>query len=148
VTTATLTYSAPTAIATALSTELDGLVSAAYSAASGVIDNSSTKYLYMALELTLASLTPGAANTGVSVFLLPAVNTAYPDGGGAVAPAAENFLCAFATLSTSAGAKVRTIGCVPIPPFAFKLVVLNGAGVNFAANTNTLKYKLYSEQSA
>lgn len=145
----TQTYSAPTSIATALSTELDGLVSATYSAASAAIDNRTLRHLYCALELKLASLTPGAGNTGISVFLLPSVDAAaYPDGGGAVAPAPENFLCAFGTLSTSAGAKVRTKVNIPIPPLLFKLVVLDGALVNLAANTNTLKIIMYSLQSA
>jgi len=147
-TTQTITYSTPTNIATALSTELNSLANGAYSAASAAIDNTSTKHLYMALQLRLASLTPGAANTGISVYLLPAVDTTYPDGGGAVVPGPENYLCCFAPLSTSAGAKARDMAGLPVPPFAFKLVLLNGAGVALATSGSTLAYKLYSEQAA
>lgn len=147
-TTLTVSYSTPTNIANALTTELDGLVSAAYSAASGAIDNRTTRHLYMGLQLHLASLTPGAANTGISVWLLPAVNgSIYPDGGASVAPPSENFLCCFASLSTAAGVKERAIAGLSVPPLLFKLVVLNGAGVNLAANGNTLTYNLYSEES-
>ena len=144
--TTTITYSAPTSIATALGAELNNLANGAYSAASGAIDNSTTKHLYMALELNLASLTPGAANTGITIYLIPSIDaTNYGDGGGAVAPGFETYLCCFAALSTSAGVKLRTIAGLPIPPFLFKLVLLNGSGVALAAAANTLEYRLYSE---
>lgn len=147
--TQTLTYSTPTSIATALGTELNNLANGAYSAASAAIDNSSTKHLYMALELNLASLTPGAANTGCSVYLIPSVDgTNYGDGGGAVVPGPETYLCCFAALSTGAGAKLRTMAGLPVPPLLFKLVLLNGSGVALAASGSTLEYRLYSEQSA
>jgi hypothetical protein len=147
-TTQTLTYSTPTAIATALGADLNNLANGAYSAVSGAIDNTTTKHLYMALQLRLASLTPGAANTGISVYLLPCTDTTYPDGGGAVVPGPETFLCCFAALSTGAGAKARDLAGLPVPPLAFKLVLLNGAGVALAASGSTLAYRLYSEQSA
>jgi hypothetical protein len=146
-TTQTLTWSAPTAAATILSTDLNALANAAYSAASAAIDNRTTRHLYMGLQLHLASLTPAAANTGISVYLLPAVDgSVYPDGSGAVAPPAETYLACF-TLSTSAGAKERAIAGLTIPPMLFKIVVLNGSGVALAATGNILSYVLYSEQS-
>lgn len=147
--TLTITYSTPTAAATALGTELNSLANAAYSAASAAIDNRTTKHLYMGLELALASLTPGASNTGCSVYLLPSVDgSTYPDGGGAVVPGPETYLCCFAALSTAAGAKLRTMAGIPIPPLLFKLVLLNDTGVALAASGSTLDYILYSEQSA
>ncbi len=147
-TTSTITYSTPTAIATALSSDLNSLANGAYSAASGAIDNTATKHLYMALQLRLASLTPGAANTGISVYLLPCTDTTYPDGGGAVVPGPETYLCCFAALSTAAGAKARDMAGLIVPPLAFKLVILNGSGVALAASGSTLAYRLYSEQAA
>lgn len=147
--TQTITYSTPTTIVTALSTELNSLANGAYSAASAAIDNRTTKHLYMALELALASLTPGAANTGCSVYLIPSVDgSTYGDGGGSVVPGPETYLCCFASLSTSAGAKLRTMAGIPIPPLLFKLVLLNGSGVALAASGSTLDYILYSEQAA
>jgi hypothetical protein len=144
--TQTLTYGTPTAIATILSTELNALANGAYSAASAAIDNRTTKHLYMGLELALASLTPGAANTGCSVYLIPSIDAStYPDGGGAVVPGPETYLCCFAALSTSAGAKLRGVTGLPIPPLLFKLVLLNGAGVALANTGSTLDYIMYSE---
>lgn len=147
--TVTLTYSAPTAVATILGTELDALGNGSYSAASGAIDNRTTRSLYMGLQLHLASLTPGASNTGISIYLLPSVDAVvYPDGGSAVVPPPECYLCCFAALSTSAGVKERAIAGLPVPPYLFKLVLLNGSGVALASTLNTLTYSLYSEQSA
>ena len=48
----------------------------------------------------------------------------------------------FRRAQTGAGAKARDMAGLPVPPLAFKLVLLNGAGVALAANTNTLKYRL------
>jgi hypothetical protein len=146
---ATITYSTPTNIATILGTELNALANGAYSAASAAIDNTTTKHLYMALELALASLTPGAANTGCSVYLIPSVDgSTYGDGGAAVVPGPETYLCCFAALSTGAGAKLRTLAGLPVPPLKFVLVLLNGSGVALANTGSTLDYRLYSESSA
>ena len=146
-TTYTIAYSIPTNIATALSTELNSLANGAYSAVSAAIDNTTLRHLYMALELNLASLTPTAGGY-IGVHLLPSVDAStYPDGGGAVAPSAGSLLCVM-DLSTSAGAKIRTRAGLVIPPYLFKLVLLNAAGAALAASANTLKYQMYSEQSA
>lgn len=144
-----LSWSTPTGIVTQLGTELNALANGAYTAASSAIDNRTTRYLYMGLELALASLTPATGNTGCSVYLLPSVDGAtYPDGGGAIVPAPENYMCCFAALSTSAGAKLRGVAGLPIPPLLFKLVGLNGAGVALGNTGNTLDYIMYSEASS
>ncbi len=143
----TLTWSTPTSVSTALSTELNALANGSYSAASTAIDNRTTMHLYMALQLRLASLTPGASNTGISVYLLPCVDTTFPDGGGAVVPGPETYLCCFAALLTGAGAKARDVVGLPVPPLQFKLVILNGAGVALANTGSTLAYVLYSEKA-
>jgi len=143
-----LSWSTPTAIVAQLATELNALANGAYTAASSAIDNTTLRHLYTALQLRLASLTPATGNTGISVYLLPCTDTTFPDGGGAVVPGPENYVCCFAALSTGAGAKARDLTGLPVPPFAFKLVALNGAGVSLAASGNTLAYRLYSEQSS
>lgn len=144
-TTLTITYSTPTNIANGLTTEFNNLANAAYTAASSAIDNRTTRHLYMGLQLHLASLTPAAGNTGISVYLLPSVDgSVYPDS---TVPPPESFLCCFAALSTSASVKERAIAGLPVPPLLFKLVALNGSGVQLAASANTLTYVLYSEES-
>lgn len=147
VTTQTQTYTAMTTIATALSTEMNALQNGAYTVVSGVLDPGGK--MYMGLKLRLASLTPGASNTGISLYRLPSIDgSTFPDGGGAVAPAPENFLCAFGTLSTSAGAKACDMEVFLPGPATFKLVLLNGAGVALANTGNTLEVRFYTPQSA
>ncbi|GAC1397708.1 MAG: hypothetical protein NVSMB60_08030 [Mycobacterium sp.] len=145
----TFKWVTPEALTTSLSTELNGLANGAYTAASATITNETGVtglYEFMALELVLSSLTP-TGTPSISVFLLPAVDTTpnFEDGGGAVAPANGTLLCVF-DLSTSVGAKRRTRWGLQIPPFDFKLVVLNSAGPALGATLNTLKFRRSYEQ--
>lgn len=143
----TLTHKwlAAEAITTALSTELDALGSAAYSNASGAIDNSVGLYPFLALELYLASLTP-VAGQDVAVYALYCLDgTNYEDGGGAVAPAAATLIAVF-DLSTSAGVKWRMRTGIAIDPFPFKLVAYNKGTTVFAATGNLLRYRRYYDQ--
>lgn len=138
-------WTAPTAIASALTTELNSLADGAYSAASSAIDNTSNRYTHMALEINLASLTP-ATSPYLAVYLLPSIDgTNYVDGGGATAPPAGT-LVAVVDLSTSAGVKLRGVTGIPVPPLLFKLVLLNEANVALGASGNTVEYRLYSEE--
>jgi hypothetical protein len=140
----TFQWTTPEAITSALTTELNSLANAAYSAASAAITNSSGLYEWMALELHLASLTP-TGSPYIQVFLLPVIDTVYEDGGGAVAPSNGTLICTW-DLSTSVGAKQRTKAGILIPPFDFKLALLNQAGPALGATLNTLKYRRYNEQ--
>lgn len=142
---ATIKWAVTEAIQSALTTELNSLANAAYSAVSAVIDNEADLYQFMALELVLASLTP-TGTPSCSVYLLPAVDdTNYPDGGGATAPPLGTLIAVF-DLSTSATAKRRTAVNIAIPPYKFKLLVLNSAGPALASSGNTLKYSRYNQQ--
>jgi hypothetical protein len=144
---ATFKWESAESIASALTTELNSLANGSYSNASSAIANATGLYEFMALELVLASLTPTGTPT-VSVFLLPTIDgTNYEDGGGATAPSPGTLIKAF-SLSTSASAKRRTAYGIVLPPFGFKLVVLNSAGPSFAASGNTLKYARYNSASS
>jgi hypothetical protein len=145
----TFKHTTPEAIQTALTTELNSLANGAYSNASGAIDNLTGLYTHMALELYLDSLTPVAGQT-IAVYLVPSIDgTNYEDGGGAVAPPAISYLCSF-DLRAAAAAQRRAQTDIPIPPFAFKLILGNLAitsGVALAAANNTLKYRRYYMQA-
>ena len=136
------------AITSALTTELNALANGAYSAASAAIDNSAGLYPFMALELYLGSLTPAAGQYCAAYILYCLDGTNYEDGGGAVAPAAATLAAVF-DLTVSAGVKWRMRVGIPIDPYPFKLVLVNGAvtsGVALAATTNLLRYSRYYDQ--
>lgn len=138
---------APIAAATALTTELNALANAAYSAASAVIDNTANLYQYMWSEVYLASLTPTTGGN-VSIFMVSSLDgTNYSDGGGAVAAPGCTFLYTF-DLSTSTGVKRRVSNFpIQVPPLKFSLILLNSSGVALPASGNTLSYRLGYEQA-
>lgn len=139
-------WDTPIAIASALTTELNSLANGSYTAASAAIDNETGLYEYMGAELALASLTP-TGTPSASLFLVESLDgTNYADGGGSVVPANESLIGTF-SLSTGVGAKRRILSKILIPPFPFKLIVLNNAGVALAASGNTLKVRRYNERS-
>lgn len=136
-------FTAPEAIATALTTELNSLANAGLSAASAAIDNEAGLYLYMELELVLASLTP----TGVpycSVYLVKQIDgTNYEDN----TVSATHQVVAVFPMSTAVAAKRIIVSNILIPPCPFKLIVQNNCGPALAASGNTLKYRRFYEQA-
>jgi hypothetical protein len=138
---AVIKWATPATSANALTTELNSLANAATSAASAAIDNATDKYLYMAVDVTLASLTPTAGGY-LAVYLLPAVDgTNYSD-------ITQSQLVATLALTTTASAKRVSLGNIPIPPFSFKLALENRSGVALGASGNVLATRRYNEEVA
>ena len=135
-------WTAPEAIATALSTELNALGNGSISAASSAIDNETGLYLYLSVELALASLTP----TGVpycNLYLIKSVDgTNFEDLSGSMG----HEVIAVFPMATGAAAKRIAIANILIPPLQFKLAVENQTGVSLAASGSTLKYRRHNEQ--
>lgn len=141
---ATTQWTAPEAIATALSTGLNSLSDGSASAASSAIDNETDLYLYIDLELVLASLTPAGSPT-VDVYLLATLDgTNYDDLSESNL---GTYLGSFA-FSTATAAKRCVLRNLVIPPLKFKLALINHAGAALAASGNTLKYRRHSEATA
>jgi hypothetical protein len=140
----TFKWVAPETIASALTTELNSLADSSFSAASTAIDNETDLYLYIDLEVVLASLSP-AAGAFVDVWLEASLDgTNYPDHGKALQTAT---LLTTLQLDTAASAAQRiTQRLIPIPPLKFKLSLRNKAGVALNASGNTLKYRRHNEQ--
>lgn len=139
---ATVSWAAPESIATALDTGLNSLASND-SQISAAIDNETDKYLYLNLELVLASLTPATVPYVALYALYSLDGTNYQDGSDTVIPQPNALLCVLA-LSTSTGAKRLVAANLPIAPLKFKLVLENQANVALAASGNTLKYRRHN----
>ena len=130
----------------ALTTQLDALASAAFSAASAAIDNTVGLYPWMDLEVNLASLTPGAGSPYIAVWLnLSLDGTNYekvPDASSGDKP--PNAI--FPLEASVAQASRVTISDIPIPPLKFKLCLRNVSGIALAATGNTLQYNRHYAQ--
>ena len=142
----TFKWTAPEAIATALSTELDALASAAFSALSAEIDNETGLYLYMNLELSLASFTPGAGSPYCAAYLVYCPDgTNYektPDGTSGDKPPDAIF-----PLEASVAQASRVVIVdIPIPPLKTKITLKNVSGAALAGTGNALKYRRHNEQ--
>ena len=136
-------WDSPEAIQTALSTELNSLADGSLSTASGAIDNLTDLYPFIELELFLASLTP-SGSPYCALYLLPQIDgTNYADASTSMAELLATF-----NLSTSAGTKRVLRSSIAIPPFSFKLALLNEANVALAASGNTVKYRRFGLNAA
>lgn len=139
----TFQWVAPEAVSCALYTELNGLASGAYSAASAAINNETGLYQYVDLELILGSLTPIAGGY-VQVDLEPSLDgTTYVNTGEC------NHMNQITVFGLDTGTACQSLERVnlPIPPLSFKFTVRNHAGVALAAGSlNALRYRRHNEQ--
>lgn len=138
------------ASATALTTELNSLANGSVSALSSEIDNSTNKYLFMDLELYLASLTPTTGGY-VSVYVVPSEDgTNYPSFDTGASPGDYNgnyFVTSFSTkAATAAQRMVRRE--ILVPPGKWKIAVQNSCGAALAASGNTLSWRPYNYAAA
>jgi hypothetical protein len=108
------------------------------------IDNSSGLDMYMDLELYMAA--QGSARSSgayVAAYLFPAVDgTNYPDTTNL-----SNYLIAVFALDAATTARREVKTMIPVPPGLFKIGLENRTGQDPAANSSTLKYRLYSVES-
>lgn len=138
----TTKWTAPEAIATALTTDLNSLANNTLSAASAAIDNESGLYLYMTVELALASLNP-TGTPYCNLYLVKQIDgTNYEDLNSSM----SHEVVAVFLMATGSAAKRCIVANLLIPPVPFKLAVENQTGVSFAASGSTLKYRRHYEQ--
>jgi hypothetical protein len=68
---------------TALSTELNSLANDTWSALSSEFDNSTNGYMFMDIEVDLASITPTGADAAIEIYVVPSVDdTQFPSTTG------------------------------------------------------------------
>jgi hypothetical protein len=143
--TGTMKWTAPEAIQSYLSTDLNSLTNNSFSASGAEIDNETDLYKYISLELVLDTQ-GGSRSAGavVEVWTETKIDgTNY--GARAVAELVTNFLRSF-PLDAATTARRLQITNIPIPPHKFKMYTRNATGQTFAASANTLKYRRHNDQ--
>lgn len=129
-----------------LTTELNGLASAAYSTLGTAYDNTSGLYLYGALLINLASLTPGTGGY-LQLFMTPALDgTNYDDVPSATNLSPHSALQPPLTIisGTATTKRVQLGGLAyglpgfPLPAALIKFALLNGAGIGLGGSGSTV----------
>ena len=136
-TTTTFNWAGWTNRGTVLTTELNSLATAAYSAVGTLIDNSINKDQWAALDVVLASLTP-TAGAYLSAFIVESLDgTTYQDPPVTSNNAGFGMFAGSESLTIVTGARRVKIGPFRIMPSKLKFVMANNAQVSFAASANT-----------
>ena len=141
---------------TALSTELNTDADKTWSELSGEYDNSTNGYLFMDVEVSLASAdftTPGGADMAYEIYVVPSVDgTNYPDTvntGVADTPQENNqYFVGSVTIHSVSAAFIGTLRGVEVPIGKWKLFVRNRSNRALAASGNTIKWRPWSYKSA
>lgn len=135
-------YSAPAAIQTLLTTELNSLASGS-AVLSGAIDNSAGTYKFINIEGLIAQQ-GGARTAGGYVAIQICVSVDGTNYCDATAPIPQKI--AQVGMDAAVTARYWTRANISIPPCKFKLNYLQVTGQAFASSGNTLKYSLHAEQ--
>lgn len=134
------------AITPYLTTELNSLANAAQ-VIGAAIDNAAGLNMYMDVEVYVA-VQGGARSAGayIAVYMVTSIDgTNYGYGDATDDPPASALVC---TLPIDAATTARYLTSKPflIPPSKVKLVIENNTGQAFKADSNTVGYRVYSEE--
>lgn len=128
-----------------LTTELNSLANGSASAASAAYDNSTTRYPWVDMILSLAVQgSARSAGATVSVFMTPRTDGTNYDTANATT--AE--LVAVFPLDAATTARVRTVRRISLPPENVKFFALNSTGQAFAASANAVSVRPYYDVSS
>lgn len=114
------------------------------------IDNSGNLAVFCDISISFGSLTSGAGAPYIGFFFYPLNQdgTTYGDnrfGSAAAGPPPYEYYVGNLTLPASTTlSPTGTVRGIILPPGKGKFVIHNGAGVAFAASTNTFKYRVYN----
>lgn len=131
---ATEKWTAGTSRGNVLTTELNALANAAYSAVGSVLDNSTNLDRFGIAELAATWATNPTDKAVLDLFAIPAVDaTNYADGGATVRPSNFLYLGSFQVRAVTTAQRIAT-GVFNLPPFKVKFVLLNSSGFALPAS--------------
>lgn len=144
-------WAAPGTPATVLSTELNSLASGT-TATSGLgteYNNTTGLYLYADCLLLLgADATAAAGYPFISLYLVPLSDaTTYPNPPASTGLIPENYRVGNFVAVPSTTFRRATLRGIVLPPFKFKMGLMNVLGAAFNATGNTVVIYPFNEQS-
>ena len=149
---ATITWSAPDAAESLMTTELNAVASSANAITGTAVSNDAAGELdlYATFELYLATQGGNrAAGARVDMYFLPEIDGSnYSFGGASLDPSPSSFAGTFQLDAGVTTARYTLLTMVPLPPHDFHIVLINETGQALAATGNTLKMSRYNMASA
>ena len=132
-----ITWSAaPTSRGTVLTTELNALANAGYSAAGSEYDNTTNLAEYAAAHIALASLNP-TAGAYIALFIVQELAATYEDAPSSTNPGWGRAIWADSVATGSAAKNIATCW-FRIPPGKMKFVLYNATNVQLGASGSTV----------
>lgn len=129
----------PTSRGNVLSTELNGLASAARSDAGTEVDNSANLDSYGCLEFNVDFTAAPASGSYVTIWLITAPDgTNYSDGSSTVDPG-DDALLLLIPIRASSAAQKKITDWFPLPGEKIKFIMENNANKSFPNSGNTLE---------
>lgn len=131
-------FSAMTAQAAALTTQLDSLADGAASAVGGAYDNGTDLNRFAVAELAVTFGTSPTANALIDLYMTPAPDgTNYSDGSADATPPAAEYVGSF-QVNASTSAQKLTTGRFELLPCKVKFFAVNRTGQAFPASGSTV----------
>lgn len=136
---------------TVLSTELDSLAVDTWSAVSSEVDNSTNNYMFMDIEVDLASITPTGTDAALEIYIVPSVDgTQYPstsNSGTAAEQENTQYFVGSVTLSLDAEVQIHMLRGIEVPTGKWKMFVRNKSNVQLATSGSTVKWRPWAYKS-
>lgn len=133
-------------------TELGALANATWSSLSAEQDPTLSGYMFMDIEVSLASLTPTGADAAIEIYVVPTLDgTNYPnftESGTADEQENAPYFVGSVPLSLDAEAQRQVLEGVRVPTGPFKIGVRNQSNDALASSGNTVKWRPWSYKSA
>lgn len=143
------TYNVPANEQTLMDTDLNALGINYINVGGTVLDNTTNRYFYSVVELTLSSVNLTAQpNPSVELYMVPSYDgTTYgdtgTDGSTTPLPPAQYLIAVLGVAKTTAVHTAVSVHLM-LDPLKYTPVVINKTGVALGATLNTLKIKTYT----
>lgn len=136
-------FTAVTLRANLLTTQLDALADAAYSALGVELDNNSNLDRFAYADLTVDFVSAPTDRAAIDLYCVPALDgTHYPD---VTEPAAYHFAASFMVDNTTAAQRLATAR-FELPPCKCKFIVRNRSGQAFPASGSIVNVYTFNRQ--
>jgi hypothetical protein len=136
---------------TVLTTQLNSLANLTWSALSSAVDNSTNGYMYVDIEVVLASLTPTGDDAAIEIYLVPSIDGStypnYTESGTSEEIENAPYFVGAVPLSLDTEAQTQVLRQIELPPGSFKIGVRNQANVGLAASGNTVRLAYWTYKS-